>query len=204
MEIVISYSEALLHHPEFVKKWLDYAIQLGGQLGIKMDESKIVWSYTFSVKDVSEYSLNEEMCVGDDGGEAPAKTTSEEIANNIIGNIYDIKINAIFAAEFSTTVKTESLQSIPGLFVTKCMSAIIEGVNKNGDWMTKFYTLTPQEKERAELNLLNELFFDVRDTVVSEKVIEYNLNDILDKISAVGMVGLSDGERRFLDEHSKQ
>lgn len=222
MEIVISYSEALEQHPIFVTKWFGYGATLGKRLGIKMNEARIGWSYTFSVKGPSGHNFNPELGVSEDGREtleeindeihSLAKMTPEEIADTVIENVYDIKINAIFEPLFSTKMKTESLENSPTLFIKKCKAIIIDNVKKENDWLAKLNTLTSQEREREESKLFSELFLlkDVASTTKTHKdvtpapQISFELNDVLDKISKVGMKGLSAEETSFLDEQSRK
>ena len=79
----------------------------------------------------------------------------------------------------------------------------------------RFDNLTPQEKEREEQTMGNELFgmeglFGLRADNNSEmrqnvpQPVDYDLNEILDKISKAGLDGLTEGEKKFMDEHSKK
>ena len=77
----------------------------------------------------------------------------------------------------------------------------------------RFENLTPQEKNREEQEMVNELFgtegvfgLQVGGQMAKQIVpqpVNYDMNEILDKISRVGLEGLTDVEKKFIDEHSK-
>lgn len=209
MEIIINHIEANKQHPSIVKSW----IQDAKNSNILFDITRVKWSYTFCVKvaGMSGSEFVNKLGSGELISEniTRAKMSPEEVADEIIRNVVGLSIN-VFGTGFS---REQSLKSLPKLFVEKYRTLIIATENELLEEQKRFENLTPQEKSREEQEMVNELFgtegvfgLQVGGRMTKQIVpqpIDYDMNEILDKISKVGLEGLTDGEKKFMDEHSK-
>ena len=210
MELEISYLEATKQHPELVKKWTKEA-KVGKKL---IDVALIRWGYYFAIKitGMRGDELFPKIGIGEiiEEQKKDARKTPEQVADESISNVFGLSFKAV-GAGFS---REEILKDTPKIFIEKYKAIIMEAENRKLKERERFDNLTPQERKREEQELVNELFgmdnfFGVNigaggvKPIIPQKI-TYDINEVLDKISMVGVVGLTAGEKKFLDEHSKK
>jgi len=106
-----------------------------------------------------------------------------------------------------------ALSEKPRLFVDKFSEIYIESIKEIKKEEERLSKLTPDEKDREIQESINELSemggflaLNVGNNGVKQilpQEIDYDVDDILDKIGRVGVDGLTEGERKFLKQHSK-
>jgi hypothetical protein len=210
MEIIISYSEALKQHPDIVKKWTDDA----KSPKYLLDPEKLKWSYYFgvAVQGVDGIQFAHKIRTGElfEENKKIDEKTPEQIANETISNVVGLS----FKVTGSGFKREKSIKEPTDVFIEKYKAIINEYENEKMKERQRIDNLTPEEREREEQELLNELFgmdgfFGIQlgqqsAQRMTPKPIQYDINDILDKISRVGVVGLTKGEQKFLDDQSKK
>lgn len=210
MEMEINYSEAFEQHPEIVGKW----VKEGLKTKPKFNPEKAKWAYSFAqkiegmrgdvfVKKLFAGELHKEH-------EAESKKTVEQLVEEQIKSVVGLSLTVNHAG-FN---REKSLSDLPKFFSEKFGALIRETEEKKLTEQKRLNKLSPEERDREANELINELHgmggfvgFNVGPSGVSRiqpKKVTYSIDQILDKISKVGVKGLTDGEQKFLREHSKE
>lgn len=207
MEIKITYEEVKAQHPDFME-------QLVGKINTSNSKDKnkhpkdYEWSYTYGVA-IKSFKL----------GDMLLETKQDEKSQN---GVLAGKLNSIIGLCLTISAGrtkryiaiNDKPEDFPKLFVDKFSDIHkkdIEAQSKEEDRLNK---LTPEERDREIQENLNDLtdmggFFGFKrgangiEPIAIKQPIDYDLDDILDKIGRVGMDGLTTGEKRFLEENSK-
>src|SRR3972149_3504357 len=133
------------------------------------------------------------------------------------GEMVNEKLNSVIGLSLTIssgrTKRYIALSEKPRLFVDKFSEIYIESIKEIKKEEERLSKLTPDEKDREIQESINELSemggflaLNVGNNGVKQilpQEIDYDVDDILDKIGRVGVDGLTDGERKFLKQHSK-
>lgn len=208
MDIKITYEEAMKHHRDLV----DILI---GKIQASKAKDKTVpakdweWYYSYGVT-VKGMSFGEMMndVFNRQNKEQEEEKSTQEVINEQLKSVIGLSLTA----SVGRTRRYYVLPDKPKLFIEKFSEMSLKGMDDRKKEEDRLSKLTPEEKERETQEHINELTkmggfagFNVGPNGVKKiepKKIEYNLDDVLDKISRVGMEGLTDGEKEFLKNES--
>jgi hypothetical protein len=202
----LSYSEVKSSHPELISILVG-KIRSSNSKDKNKSEKDYEWSYSYgvAVKGMSFDEMISEMHIGKKKEVEPEKSFSEMInskLNSVIG--LSLTISA------GRTKRYVALTDKPKLFVEKFSAVYQKGIEDMENEQARISKLTPDEREREVQEHINELsdmggFVGMNIssdgiTQITPKEIDYNVDDILDKISRVGVEGLTAGEKKFLEQ----
>lgn len=210
MEIEIKYSEAFEQHPEMVDKWVKEALKSN----TKFNPEKAKWSYSFgqSVEGMRGDMFAKKLATGElfREKEVEMKKTPEQVVKDNIESVVGLS----FSVSHAGFKREKSITETPKLFLDKFGAIIMESENKKIAEQERISKLTPEERQREEDELVSQLHemggfagFNIGQSGISRiqpKKVTYNIDQILDKVSRVGVNGLTEGERKFLDDHSNK
>lgn len=209
MEIKISFEEVKANHPELVDVMIEKiknAKSKDKEKGIENFE----WFYSYGVSvrggsfgDMMKDILNRKH------KEEKQKSTQEILAEQL-----EAVIGLSLVVSVGRLKRYHIFPDKPKLFIQKYSELSMKGLEDKAKEQDRLSKLTPEERARETQENLNELFemgegsfvgFNVGPngaTPIKPQKIEYNLDDILDKIGRVGMDGLTAGEKEFLKNES--
>jgi len=208
MEIKITFEEVRANHPELVDLMIDKvknAKSKDKEKGIENFE----WFYSYGV---SVRGMSFDEMVGDVFG--PKKEEKQKSTQEILAEQLESVIGLSLVVSVGRLKRYHIFPDKPRLFIQKYSELSVKGLEEKNKEQDRLSKLTPEERARETQENLNELFetgeggfvgFNVGPNGVSQikpQKIEYNLDDILDKIGRVGMDGLTAGEKEFLKNES--
>jgi predicted transcriptional regulator len=171
MEIKLSYKEIKTQHPDIVD------ILVGKiRASNSREKDKSEKDYGVTSKGMSfDYKEKDK--------------SFSEIINNKLNSVIGLSLT-ISAGK---TKRYVALSDKPKLFVEKFSQIHKKDIEQSKEEQERFSKLIVDEK--VDLKVKND---SVKQMLPEE--IEYNTDDILDKIGKVGLQGLTDGERNFLGQ----
>lgn len=210
MFIKLSLEEAEKQHPILVKELTEelkssskkgkfefcysYGITIGGSLHLSKSED---------IKEIKLFEETEGIDFNKPVDKQVMKTTVKARLETIIG--LSLMISS------GRTKRYKTLSNKPVLFIQKITEQVIDDLEKAKKEMLRISKLSDEEKAQEAQELLNSLcggkgFYQIKDGEIIETVpqkIKYNVDDILDKISRVGIEGITKLEKKFLEEQAK-
>lgn len=205
MEIKLKYEEARAQHPDLVDV-------LVGKINASNSKDKnkpgkdYDWSYTYGVV-VKGMSFGEMMSqVGRKNIEPEEQKTNNEIINNKLSSVMGLSLTI----SAGRTKRYVALSDQPKLFIDKFSAIYAKDIEEQQKETDRISKLTPEEKNRETQEHINELsgmggFIGLNVgpngvTQIMPTEIEYDTDEILDKIGRVGYEGLTAGEKKFLEQ----
>lgn len=207
MEIKITYEEALTNHRDVVNILIG-KIQASKAKNKTSPAKDWEWYYSYGVT-VKGQSFGEMIHdVLNRQNDKEEEKSTQEIINEQLKSVIGLSL----AVSMGRIRRYYVLPDKPQLFIEKFSEISLKGMEERKKEEDRLSKLTPEEKEREAQEHINELTkmggfagFNIGPNGVKKiepKKIEYDMDDILDKISRVGMDGLTDGEREFLKNAS--
>jgi hypothetical protein len=210
MDIKINYEELRVNHPELIRTLVE-KIRSANSKDKDRPESEFEWSYSYGVT-VRGMSFGDMINQIRNRNEEPENEKSnQEIINEKLGSVFGLSLS-VSSGRIKRYIALDD-KNKPKLFIQKFSEIYMKGVEdmqKENDRISK---LTPEERERETQEHINELsgmggFVGLNIgpggiKPILPKEIDYDLDDILDKIGRVGMDGLTAGEKKFLEDNSK-
>jgi len=207
MEIKITLEEVKANHPELVNLMIEKirnAKSKDKENGIENFE----WFYSYGVS-VRGGSFGDMMREHFNPKEEKEKSTQEILAEQL-----ESVIGLSLVVSVGRLKRYHIFPDKPRLFIQKYSELSMKGLEEKNKEQDRLSKLTPEERDRETKENINQLFemgegsfvgFNVGPegikSIKPEKI-EYNLDDILDKIGRVGMDGLTAGEKEFLKNES--
>nr|QBM02801.1 hypothetical protein [uncultured archaeon] len=208
MEIKLSYEEVKTNHSDLI------GVLVGKMQTSKLkDKSKsereydFYYSYGVAVRGMNFGEMVNQIHNRD------FKTEQEKSSSEIINEKLNSVIGLSLTISSGRTKRYIALSEKPRLFVDKFSEIYIESIKEIKKEEERLSKLTPDEKDREIQESINELSemggflaLNVGNNGVKQilpQEIDYDVDDILDKIGRVGVDGLTEGERKFLKQHSK-
>lgn len=207
MEIKLSYEEMKTNHSDLI------GVLVGKMQSSKLkdkNKSEREYDFYYSYGVASRGMDFNEMISQIHNREV--KTEQEKSSSEIINEKLNSVIGLSLTISSGRTKRYIALSEKPRLFVDKFSEIYIESINEIKKEEERISKLTQDEKDREIQESINELSemggflaLNVGNNGVKQilpQEIDYNVDDILDKIGRVGVDGLTDGERKFLKQHS--
>jgi hypothetical protein len=210
MKIHLKYSEAFEQHSDIVDRW----VKEGLKSNPKFNPENAKWSYSFAqrVEGIRGDVFAKKMITGEllDESRKEREKTVEQRVEEQLKSVIGLSISVSHAG----FKREKSLNEIPKLFSDKFYENMMEVERQRASEEERVSKLTPEERDREAQEIINELSdmggffgFNVGPSGVSRiqpKKVSYDVDQVLDRVSRVGMNGLTDGEKAFLKEHSKR
>jgi len=208
MEIKISFEEVKENHPELVDLMFE-KIRNAKSKDKDRDPSEYEWFYSYGVSVRGAGSLGD-MLRDHFNKEDEEEKSEQEIMAEQLKSVIGLSL----VVSVGRLKRYHIFSDKPKLFIQKYYELSKKGLaekNKEKDRLSK---LSPEERDRETQENINQLFemgdgsfmgFNVGPNGVDKikpKKIEYDLDEILDKIGKVGMDGLTEGEKEFLKNES--
>ena len=208
MDIKINFQELKENHSDLIDLLVE-KIRSSNSREKDKTPSEFEWYYSYGVK-IQGLSLGEMM---NEIGKPKKQKSNEEILDEKLNSVFGLSLTVAAGRTKRYISLGNDSKSYPKLFVDKFTEIYMKSVddfNKEQDRLSK---LTPEEKEREIQEHINELTdmggfvgFNLGPNGVNKinpKEIEYDMDEVLDKIGRVGMDGLTAGEKKFLEQNSK-
>lgn len=207
MEMKLSYEEMKANHPDLISVLIG-KIRLSNSKDKNKKEQDYDWSYSYGVA-ANGISFGEIINqIQNKNIDTEEEKSSQEIINTKLKSVIGLSLTIAVGR----TKRYIALSDKPKLFINKFLHAYLKSVKDLKAEEDRISKLTPEEKNRETQEHINELsnmggFIALnvsRDgvTQVLPQEIEYNVDDVLDKISRVGVDGLTEGEKKFLKQNS--
>ena len=207
MDIKLTYEEVKSNHSDLIEVLVG-KIRSSKEKSKNKSEKDYEWSYSYGVA-VRGMSFGEMINDLQKG----KKEEQEKSANETINEKLNAVIGLSLTISAGRTKRYIALNDRPKLFVSKFSDIYMKGIEDMEKEKERISKLTPEEKDREMQENINELsgmggFIGMNVgtngiTPILPKEIDYNVDDILDKISRVGVEGLTVGEKKFLEKNSK-
>lgn len=209
MEIKISFEEVKSNHPELVDLMIEKirnAKSKDKEKGIENCE----WFYSYGIA-VRGMSFNDML--GDiikPGREEKKSKSTQEIVSERLKSVLGLSLVISIGRLRRYHIFPDNDK--PKLFVDKFFEVSQVGIDSIKEEENRLSKLTKEEKDREIQEHINELSdmggfagFNIGPNGIKKiepQPIEYNMDDVLDKIGRVGMDGLTKGEKEFLKNES--
>ena len=206
MEIKLSYQEMKTNHPDLISVLVE-KIRSSNSKDKNKSEKDYDFYYSYGVA-IKGHSFGDMMI-------ELREINKEKEPEKSFDKIMEEKLNSVIGLSLTIsagrTKRYIALNDKPKLFVDKFSELYLKSAEEEKREDERIAKLTPEERNRETQEIINELsgmggFIGLNVgnngvTQIMPKEIDYNVDDILDKISRVGVVGLTDGEKKFLAEN---
>jgi hypothetical protein len=201
MEIDLTFEEIKINHSELVDTLMEKLnSSTSTQKGKQPREYKWYYSYGVTAKGMSfDEMIHDRKLVNKNSQELLNEQLKSLIGLSLV--ISDGRVQRYYA-----------LKTPPALFVKKFSDLSAKGLEERKKEEERISKLSPEEKEKEIQENIYELNKDdgfvgfnvkpAENKKTEPQEIDYTVDDILDKISKVGMNGLTEGEKKFLQENS--
>lgn len=200
MEIKLTYKEAKNNHPDLVNILVD-KIHSSNSKDKYKSEQDFEWSYSYGMT-IGKLNIGEVFNLNE----------QDKNTNKIINSKLNSVMGLSLTISAGRTKRYVVLSDKPKLFIDKFSAIYLKDIAESQKEEERFSKLTPDERNREtqeQINQLSEMGGVVAingDNGIQQVLpqqIDYNIDDILDKIGRVGLEGLTDGEKKFLEQNSK-
>lgn len=210
MEIKITYQELKANHPDLVETLVNKIRSTNSKEKDK-PEKDYEWFYSYGV-------VVRGMSFGEMLNQLPEKKEENGIDESIAKKLKSVMGLSVVVAAGRTkryvALNYDDIDKMPKLFIDKFSEMHKKNIEEDKKEQERFNKLTPEEQNRETQETINELnsmggFIGLNVNAgeisrIESKEIEYDVDDILDKISRVTYDGLTAGEKKFLEENSKK
>jgi hypothetical protein len=212
MDIKISYQELKANHPDLIDTLVG-KIRSANSKDKDRPESEFEWSYSYgmTVKGMNFGDMINKIRNKEDLFEAPK--SNQEVFNEKLKSVFGLSLSISSGRTKRYIALGSDVNLYPKLFIDKFTETYMKGIDDIKKEEERLSKLTPEEKDRETQEHINELsnmggFIGLNMgpggiKPILPKEINYDLDDILDKIGRVGMDGLTTGEKKFLEQNSK-
>lgn len=208
MEIVLTLQEIQTHHANLLPELLTKLRSTNNRdSNTPVEQCQFYYSYGMSIKaqtlddlfrEISKQPRDEQPIV--------PRPKLNQLLRTVIG------LSLCICA--GRTRRYVTFAQMPALFIEKFTAHYAEELENQEREEQRIANLTEEERNREIQENLNSLmedgdFIGLNITpdgasLIKPKAPEYNINDILDKIGRLGMNGLTEGEKKFLEQSSNQ
>lgn len=210
MDIKINFEELKNNHPDLIKVLVE-KMRSTNSKGKDKPEQEFEFYYSFGVA-VKGISFDE-MIGQLKGKHTDIETEKGKSTFEIINEKLKSIIGLSLVISDGRTKRYVALSDKPKLFIEKFEEIHMKEIKDSQKEQERLSNLTQEEKDREIQEHINDLTdmggfvgFNVGEkgiTRITTEEIDYDVDDILDKIGRVGYDGLTSGEKKFLEENSK-